>query len=282
MPRTLAQLVDRLGGELIGPADTQVRQVAPLESARADEIAFLTGGRWRKLLDTTGAAAVILAPAERDATSLPRIVTPNPYAYAARVLALLNPRPTPVAGRHATASVDATADVHPSAQIGPHVVVAAGARIGARAYLGPHCIVGEAASIGDDTWCHARVTVYAGCHIGARGILHAGVVIGADGFGMAEDEGRWIKVPQIGAVSVGDDVEIGANTTIDRGALADTRIGDGVKMDNQIQIGHNVVIGDHTAIAACVGIAGSTRIGARCRIGGAAMIHGHIDLCDGV
>jgi UDP-3-O-[3-hydroxymyristoyl] glucosamine N-acyltransferase len=278
---SLEQIVEHLGGELIAPAGVRVRQVASLDAAGPEDLSFLTGGKYRKLLEGTRAAAVILGLDDRDNTELPRIVSDNPYAYLARVSALLNPVDPVEAGVHPSAVVHPDAKVAQSAAIGPCAIIAAGSIIGERCVIGAGCAIGDSAVIGDDTCLHANVVVYPGCRIGARGILHSGVVIGGDGFGIAEEGGRWIKVPQIGRALLGDDIEIGANTTVDRGALEDTIIEDGVKMDNLIQIAHNVVIGAHTAIAACAGIAGSARIGRHCRIGGAAMIHGHIEICDG-
>jgi UDP-3-O-[3-hydroxymyristoyl] glucosamine N-acyltransferase len=193
---------------------------------------------------------------------LPRIVCDNPDAYFAQVSQLFNPRTTQPEG------------IHPSANVAP------GARIAARVSIGAACVVGDGVAIGEDSCLYPGVVVYPGCRIGARAIIHSGVVIGADGFGLANDGGHWLKIPQIGAVTIGDDVEIGANTTIDRGALEDTVIESGVKLDNQIQIGHNCRIGAHTAMAGCVGVAGSTSIGSHCRIGAAAMILGHISICD--
>jgi UDP-3-O-[3-hydroxymyristoyl] glucosamine N-acyltransferase len=278
---SLEQIVEQLGGELIAPAGVRVSQVAPLDAAGPDDLSFLTGGgKYRKLLDATRAAAVILGNDDRDSTGRPRIVSDNPYAYLARVSALLNPAVPVEAGIHPSAAVHATAMVAASAAVGPCASVGAGASIGERCVVGPGCAIGEGAAIGADTRLHAHVVVYPDCRVGARGVLHSGVVIGSDGFGIAEAGGRWIKVPQIGRAIIGDDVEIGANTVVDRGALGDTVVEDGVKMDNLIQIAHNVVIGAHTAIAACAGIAGSARIGRHCRIGGAAMIHGHIEICD--
>ena len=278
----MGALVERFGGELIGPSDLRIVQVATLDQAGPSELSFLTSPQYRPLLGGTRAAAIIVGPADRDCTALPRIISKNPYAYLARVSALLNPLPDIVPGIHPSAVVAADAVVDASAMVGPHVVIEAKARIGSNVVLAPGCVVGERASIGADTRLYANVVVYHDCEIGERCILHSGVVIGGDGFGMAEDERRWIKVPQIGRAMVGNDVEIGANTTVDRGALGDTVIEDGVKLDNQIQVAHNVVIGAHTAVAACAGFAGSTRVGRYCRIGGAALIHGHIDICDGV
>jgi UDP-3-O-[3-hydroxymyristoyl] glucosamine N-acyltransferase len=255
--------------------------VATLDSAGPAQIAFLANPRYRGRLATTRAGAVILGPGDRDAAAIPRIVSENPYAYYARTVALFNPAEPLVPGVHPQAVVDATARVDPSAQVEPFAVVGPGATVGAGARIGAHCTLGRGASIGPGTRLHPHVSVYDGCSIGARCILHSGAVVGADGFGMARDAGAWVKIPQVGAVRIGDDVEVGANTTIDRGALDDTVVGDGVKLDNQIQIGHNCVIGAHTVIAGCTGISGSVRIGRDCLIGGAVGIVGHIEICDG-
>jgi UDP-3-O-[3-hydroxymyristoyl] glucosamine N-acyltransferase len=263
-PFTLGQIVSRLGGRLAGEAGTLIRQVASLEKAEEGEIAFLAAPRLKGQLAATRAAAVVLPPEAEGLTSLPRIVAERPYAYFARVSQLFNPLITQAAG------------VHPLAYVAP------GVRLGERVSIGAGCVVGEGAAIGDDSCLYPRVVVYPRCVLGNRVIVHSGAVIGADGFGITRDAGRWIKIPQIGRVRVGDDVEIGANTTIDRGALDDTVIEEGVKLDNQIQVGHNCRIGAHTAIAGCVGIAGSTDIGRNCTIGGAAMIIGHIRIVDDV
>ena len=281
MALTLAELVDRLGGELLGDGTRTIRQIAPLDRATSDEIGFVAQTKYLAQLATTGAGAVILPPDARDACELPRILTPNPYLYFARVSALLNPPPHPPVGVHPTATVAPDAQVAVDASVGPGAVIGAGARVGARSVIGPNCVLGDGAAIGTDCLLHANVTVYHGCEIGDRAILHSGCVIGSDGFGFAPNDGRWEKIPQIGRVRIGDDVEIGACTTIDRGALEDTVIEDGVKLDNLIQVAHNVTIGAHTAIAACTGIAGSAKIGRHCTIGGAAMIFGHIEIADG-
>lgn len=281
MAITLAELVERLGGELVGDGTHTIRQIAPLDRARADEIGFVAQTKYLAQLATTGAGAVILPPEARDACKLPRILTPNPYLYFARVSALLNPPPRPPAGVHATATVAPDAQIATDASIGPGAVIGAGARIGARSVIGANCVLGEGVTVGADCLLHANVTVYHGCEIGHRVILHSGCVIGSDGFGFAPNDGQWEKIPQIGRVRIGDDVEIGACTTIDRGALEDTVIEQGVKLDNLIQVAHNVTIGAHSAIAACTGIAGSTKIGRHCTIGGAAMIFGHIEIADG-
>jgi len=281
MSATLAELVARFGGELVGDGARRIVQVAPLDRATPDEIGFVAQSKYLAQLAGTRAGAVILPPDARDASDLPRILTPHPYLYFARVSALLNPVPCPPVGVHASATVAPDAVVAPDASIGPGVVIGAGATIGARTAIGANCVVGEGARIGEDCLLHANVTVYHRCEIGDRAILHSGCVIGSDGFGFAPSEGAWEKIPQIGRVRVGNDVEIGACTTIDRGALEDTVIEDGVKLDNLIQVAHNVVIGAHSAIAACTGIAGSAKIGRHCTIGGAAMIFGHIEIADG-
>jgi UDP-3-O-[3-hydroxymyristoyl] glucosamine N-acyltransferase len=278
---TLREIVERLGGEAVGEVKEPITGVSTLDSAGPRQIAFLANPRYRSRLASTGAGAVILGPGDRDAASVPCIVTDNPYAYYARTVALFNPEPPARPGIHPTALVDPAATVAPSAEVGPYAVIGA-ARIGDGARIGAGCTVGERVTIGAGTRLHPRVTIYDGCSVGERCILHAGVVIGADGFGMARSEGRWIKIPQVGAVTVGDDVEIGANTCIDRGALDDTVIEEGVKLDNLIQVGHNSRIGAHTVVAGCTGIAGSVTIGRNCMIGGGVGIIGHLEICDGV
>ena len=276
MTSTLAELVAHFGGELVGDGDISIRQVAPLDRAAADEIGFVSQSKYLSQLADTRAGAVILPPDARDATALPRILTANPYLYFARVSALLNPPPRPPAGIHPAATVAPDAEIAADASIAAGAVVGQGAVVGARSVVGANCVIGDHARIGADCLLHANVTVYHRCEVGDRAILHSGCVVGADGFGFAPNDGRWEKIPQIGRVLIGDDVEVGACTTIDRGALEDTVIEEGVKLDNLIQVAHNVTIGAHTAIAACTGIAGSTRIGRHCTIGGAAMIGGWI------
>ncbi len=210
------------------------------------------------------------------------LVARNPYAAYARIAAELHPAPAAPAGVHPTAVVDPGARIAPGAHVGPLAVVGPGCELGERAVVGPGCVLAGDVRVGDDTRLVARVTAYAGVRLGRRCLVHAGVVLGADGFGIAQDRDGWVKVPQVGGVAIGDDVEIGANTTIDRGAIDDTVIEDGVKLDNQIQVGHNVRIGAHTAIAGCVGISGSTTIGRRCLIAGAAGVAGHLEICDDV
>jgi UDP-3-O-[3-hydroxymyristoyl] glucosamine N-acyltransferase len=277
----LAELARSARATLDGDGSVVIAEVATLEHAGPRDIAFLTNPRYRAQLATTRAGAVIVAPGDARATPLPKLVSMNPYATYARVAAILHPARAPAPGIHPSACIERSARIAPSAAIGPYAVIGANASIGERAVIGAHCVVGDIASVGDDAVLDSHVTVYPRCVIGARTLVHSGAVIGADGFGLAEEGGRWLKIPQIGRVVVGADVEIGANTTIDRGAIDDTVIEDGVKLDNQIQVAHNCVIGAHTAIAGCVGIAGSTRIGAHCRIGGAAMISGHLEIAAG-
>jgi len=281
-PYTLAQIVSRLGGRVVGDGGVEIDQVGSLEHAGARQIAFLANPRYLSRLAGTRAAAVVLAPQAESLTALPRIVSERPYPYFAKLALLLNPAPVPHSGIDDAAHVAPGASVAASARVEAGAIIAEGARIGERAWIGANCYVGERSIVGEDTRLYPTAVVYAGCRIGARGIIHSGAVIGADGFGMALEEGRWIKVPQIGGVRLGDDVEVGANTTIDRGTVDDTVVEDGVKLDNQVQIGHNCRIGAHTAIAGCVGVAGSTQIGRRCTLGAAAGVLGHLSLCDDV
>ncbi len=268
MQLRLGDIVGSLGGELHGDPAMGIEGLAPLESAGPSQLSFLSNPRYGQQLAASKAGCVIVGPGMRDA-ALARgaaIVADDPYLYFARVTQLWKSRlaPPPGPAVHPSAVIDPQAEVDPSARIGPLCVVERGARIGA------------------DTVLKSRVSVGEDCVIGARCILHPGVVIGADGFGFAPRGGEWEKIEQLGAVRIGDDVEIGANTCIDRGALADTVIEDGVKLDNLIQVGHNVRIGRHTAIAGCAGIAGSATIGAHCTIGGSAGILGHLAIADHV
>ena len=278
----LAEIVERLGGELVGNPEVTIRQVATLESAGPGDIAFLARGRYRPQLRATRATAVILLHAERGATAVPRILCDDPYLYFARVSALLNPPQEVEPGIHPSAVIEPGARIAASARIGPGCHIGRRAEVGEGVCIDAGSAIGDEARIGEGSRLYPSVVVYARCVIGRRAVVHSGVVIGADGFGMVLDAGQWLKIPQIGRVIVGDDVEIGANTTIDRGALDDTLIEDGVKLDNQIQIGHNVRVGAHTAMAGCVGIAGSARIGRHCTLGGGAIVLGHLELADGV
>jgi UDP-3-O-[3-hydroxymyristoyl] glucosamine N-acyltransferase len=278
----LGDIVARLGGELLGRAETEIGRIATLESAGPGDLSFLTHSRYRPQLRKTQASAVILARAEQDATTLPRIVCDDPYLYYARAAQLLDVQARPAPGVHPSAVVESGAVIPASATVGAFCRIGARVRLGEHVVIDSNCSIGEDVDIGDDSRLHASVTLYPRSILGKRTLVHSGAVIGADGFGMAPDKGRWVKIPQTGRVVIGDDVEIGANTTIDRGALDDTVIEEGVKLDNQIQIGHNVRVGAHTIMAACVGIAGSARIGSHCAIGGGARIWGHIEIADHV
>ncbi|CAN5495640.1 UDP-3-O-(3-hydroxymyristoyl)glucosamine N-acyltransferase [soil metagenome] len=268
MELRLGSIVDALGGELHGDPALLIGSLATLESATSSGLSFLSNPRYQQQLAASRAACVIVAPAMREAAVARGacIVTPDPYVYFARVTQLWKKQLSPAAA----------AQIHPSAVIDP------AAQVDATAIIGALCVVERGAFIGAGTVLKSRVTVGEDCVIGERCLLHPGVVIGADGFGFAPHEGEWEKIEQLGAVRIGNDVEIGANTCIDRGALQDTVIEDGVKLDNLIQIGHNVRIGRHTAMAGCVGVAGSATIGAHCTVGGGAIVLGHLTLADDV
>jgi UDP-3-O-[3-hydroxymyristoyl] glucosamine N-acyltransferase len=282
MPYSLSEIASRFGGELLDDDGVRISGVAPVDRAGPQDIAFVSQEKYLRDMASSQAGALILPPAGRNSSGRPRIITANPYLYFARVSALLNPAPAPVPGIHAAAVVHPGATVASTATIEAGAVVSAGACVGERSVIGPNSVLGEHATVGDDCLLHANVTVYHHCVLGNRVILHSGCVVGSDGFGLANEQGRWVKIPQVGRAVIGDDVEVGAGTTIDRGALDDTVIEEGVKLDNLIQVAHNVRIGAHTAIAACTGIAGSAKIGKYCMIGGAAMIHGHIEIADKV
>lgn len=289
---TLEELVERLAAKGIeakisGDVHCAVERVAPLDDAGTGDITFLDNPKFKSQLQTTKAPAVILAESVLDALAANNsvsatIVVDNPHVAYAHIASWLNPEDALQPGIHPAASVDPNSQIHPQAEIGAQCVVEAGAIIESGARIGPGCFIGKQVSIGEDSRLVANVTVCHGSQIGRRVILHPGVVIGADGFGLANDKGHWLKVPQVGKVILGDDVDVGANTTIDRGAIGDTVIEEGVKLDNLIQIGHNVRIGAHTAIAACTAIAGSAKIGKHCAIGGCVGIVGHLDIADNV
>jgi len=278
----LTDIAAQLGGRVLGGGGVRVTQIATLENAQPHHISFLTNSKYRAQLAGTKAGAVILGEADADATSLPRIISDNPYAYFAKVSALLNPLPEAKPGVHSAAVIGDGAKIDVTASVAATAVIGENAVIGAYSVVGEGCYIGANTVIGSHARLYPHVVIYQDCVIGDNLIAHAGSVIGSDGFGIAMDEGRWIKIPQIGRVVIGNDVEIGANTTIDRGALNDTVIEDGVKLDNQIQIAHNVRIGAHTAIAGCAGVAGSAVIGRYCLIGGGARILGHLELADHV
>jgi UDP-3-O-[3-hydroxymyristoyl] glucosamine N-acyltransferase len=281
-PVRLDDLAERLGVELHGDPAIEVRSASTLAAAGPDQIAFLANPRYRPHLSATRAAAVIVAPDDRALCPGAALVTAEPYAAWCRLLGLWHPPPPARPGVAVTAVIDPAARIDPGAEIGPNTTIGAGATIAAGAIVGPGCVIEADVRIGAHSRLVANVYIGQGCTLGERVLVHPGVVIGADGFGLAMQDGRWQRLPQIGAVRIGDDCDIGANTTIDRGAVEDTVLGRDVRIDNQVQIAHNVEIGDHTAIAGCVGIAGSTRIGRYCMIAGASGIAGHLEICDRV
>ncbi|KZE34910.1 UDP-3-O-(3-hydroxymyristoyl)glucosamine N-acyltransferase [Crenobacter luteus] len=279
----LSDIVARLGGELVGE-DRAVARVAPLERAQGDEISFVASPKYRKQLAGCQAGALIVPAALAEAAAeggRPLIVTPDAYLYFARLAQLFHPAPAARAGVHPTATLAEGARVGATSEIGARVVLGRDVVVGERCRILPGVVVGDGTVIGDDVTLYPNVTVYHDCRIGSRVTIHSGAVIGADGFGFAPSRDGWVKIPQVGRVVIGDDVEIGANTTIDRGALDDTVIGQGAIIDNLVQIAHNVEVGARTAIAGCAGIAGSTKIGANVVIGGAVMMVGHISIADG-
>lgn len=273
---TLADIAAQLGGDVLGEGQTRISQVATLASAGEGDIAFLANRKYRSQLQSTEASAVILGPDAAEGFAGPRIVTDNPYAYYARVASLLNPEAATACGVHPTAVIESV--VPASVFIGPRVCLGKNVTVGENCRIHAGCVIGDDVAIGEGSTLYPNVSIYHGCRIGKQAILHSGVVIGADGFGFAPDGKEWVKIPQIGAVVIGNDVEIGANTTIDRGAIDDTLIGDGCKIDNLVMIGHNCNIGPYSVIAGCTGMAGSTTLGEHCILGGASMISGHLSL----
>lgn len=279
---TLGELAERLGARLIGDAGCVIARIATLPQAGKGDISFFTNKRLQRQLGETQASAIILGEGDVEFLRTNGLVVANPHVAFAHVATWLNPLPEQPGGIHADASVDASSQVHDSAWIGQQAVVEAGAIIEADCFIGPGCVIGRDAVIKEGSRLLANVTVCHGSHIGRRVIIHPGAVVGSDGFGLANDQGSWVKVPQVGRAIIGDDVEIGANATIDRGAIEDTVIAAGVKIDNMVHVAHNVHIGAHTAIAGCTGIAGSTHIGSHCAIAGMVAIAGHIEITDNV
>jgi UDP-3-O-[3-hydroxymyristoyl] glucosamine N-acyltransferase len=279
---TLGALADAVGAKLLGNPETMISGVGTLQRAQPGEISFLTNPSYRRYLSSTRASAVILS--EKDAVACPTsaLVSDNPYLTYARVATKLFPGKDFTPGIDATAVIGGSSSIDPGAWIGPRVVIGEGVSVQAGVYLGPGCVVEDNCVLGAGSRLVANVTLCRDTRLGQRCLIHPGAVLGADGFGLANDQGRWIKVPQLGRVWVGDDVEIGANTTIDRGALEDTVLHDGVKLDNLIQIAHNVEIGRNTAMAGCSAVAGSTKIGNDCTIGGQTGLVGHLTIGDNV
>ncbi|MDE2406301.1 MAG: UDP-3-O-(3-hydroxymyristoyl)glucosamine N-acyltransferase [Xanthomonadaceae bacterium] len=274
-------LADRFGLVLRGE-DRQVHGVGTLADATPEQVSFLANPRYRAQLAQTRAGVVVLRAADAAGFDGTALIAADPYVAYAKIAALFEPKPVRTPGIHSSAWVDPSARVDPDAHVGPHASIGARSRIGAHAVIGPGCVIGEDCSVGEGCELVARVTLVTRVRLGQRVLVHPGAVLGADGFGIAMDAGHWIKVPQLGGVTVGDDCEIGANTTIDRGALEDTVLEADVRLDNQIQIGHNVHIGAHTAMAGCSAVAGSAKIGRHCLIGGGAGVLGHLEVCDRV
>lgn len=279
---TLDEIAKHLNAEYRGDANCVISGIASLQNAQAGHITFLEKSSYKKYLTDTQASAVILSAENAEFCKVNSLITSNPYLAYAKVAALFEKKQTHLPGIHPTAIIGENCQIDPTASIGPYCVIKENTVIAANSIIGAHCDIGCRSQIGINCRLYPRVTLYADVKMGENVIVHSGVVIGSDGFGNAQDRGQWHKVPHLGGVLIGNNVEIGANTTIDRGALGNTIIGDGVKLDNQIQIGHNVKIGDHTAIAGCVGIAGSAVIGKYCMIGGNAGVNGHIEITDRV
>ncbi len=280
---TLADIAERLKAKIIGDASVSISSLASLEKAVEGDLTFLGDDkRYHKHLEKTKASAVLLTENKVGDCPAVALVVENPQLAFSQVAALFKPKENFPSGVHPTAIVGDDCKIDASAHIGPFCVIADNVSIGANTVIEAHCVLKSRVTIGKDCHLYPRVTCYSDVVLANKNTIHSGAVIGADGFGLIDDNGKWAKVPQLGGVKTGDQVEIGANTTIDRGALEDTTIGTGVKIDNQVQIAHNVIVGDHTAIAGCVGIAGSTRIGKHCILGGGVAVNGHIDITDGV
>ena len=279
---TLNDIAAKIDGKVHGDGDHEITGVATLEKAEKTEISFLSNTKYKKFLSGSRAGAVLVKNDIAPMVTTNAISVKDPYVAYAKVASLLFPVNKAKASVHPTAWINPNSRYHSSACIGAHVFIDADVDIAEDVEIGPGCVIQQGVKIGSGTRLTANITICKNVSIGKNVIIHPGVVIGADGFGIANDNNKWIKVPQLGSVEIGDDVEIGANTTIDRGALDNTIIANGVKLDNLIQIGHNVVIGEHTVIAGCTGVAGSTHIGKHCAIGGAACINGHLTIADGV
>ncbi len=282
MPVSLGELATRFGCELIGDPDTEVSGVASLPNATGESLTFLASTAYKAHLSSTKAAAVILKPADAADSPVAVLVHENPYACYARMAAFVCPEPAIEPGIHASAVIDPSAKIAASAHIGPQVAIGARTIVGDNVYVGPGTVIGPDCVVDENCRLIANVTLARAVRIGKRGIIHPGAILGSDGFGQAQTPDGWIRVPQLGGLRVGDDVEIGANTTVDCGAIDDTVIEDGVRIDNLCQIGHNVHVGAHTAMASGVAIAGSTIIGERCQFAGRVASAGHLHICDDV
>lgn len=283
MPKyTLAELAEKFNGNVKGDPNCVISGLASLQTATEHDLSFLANSQYKKFLSETKAGAVLLKQDQADLFEGNAILLDDPYLAYAKISYLFDTKPVSQSGIHPSAVVAESAIIDPTAAIEAYAVIESDAVIGAGVTVGAHCFIGARCVIGEGGWLAPRVTLYHDVKIGKRVVIQSGAVIGGEGFGFAMDKGNWFRIAQIGGVTLGDDVEIGANTTVDRGALADTVIGNDVKLDNQIMIGHNVQVGDHTAMAACVGISGSTKIGKRCIIGGSVGMAGHLEICDNV
>lgn len=278
----LADLAAHVGAELLGDGEVRITHADTIQDATKGAICFLANSKYRHYLSNTGASAIILCREDAAYSQTAGLISDNPYLTYARVASLLYPVADVAGGVHVSAVISDSAKVDPDAWVGPCAVIGANAQIRSGVRIGPGCVVDDDSFIGENSHLVANVTICSGTVIGKRVLIHPGAVIGSDGFGNANDQGAWVKVPQIGITRIGDDVEIGANTTIDRGSLRDTVIANGVRLDNQIQIAHNVHIGEHTAIAGCAGVAGSTSIGKYCTLGGGVGLSGHLEIGDNV
>ncbi|MCK4869913.1 MAG: UDP-3-O-(3-hydroxymyristoyl)glucosamine N-acyltransferase [Gammaproteobacteria bacterium] len=276
----LSEIAEYLGAELQGDPDCEISTIAPIEKATVDAISFIERSSFRKYLKETKAAAIILAQRDVQFYDGNKLIVKTPYVAYARLTALFSDAPVSVAGVHASAVIGSDCSIPGSVSIGANCVLGNNVKVGERTSICAGTVIDDNVVIGAECKVRPNVTVYYGVTIGDRVLIHSGAVLGADGFGMANENGVWHKINQLGGVVVGDDVEIGANTCVDRGALEDTVIGGGAKLDNLIQIAHNVKIGKHVAIAACAGIAGSAKIGDYCMIGGGASINGHLSIAD--
>lgn len=279
---SLSEIATLLGGQVEGDGDTLISRVASLVNACAGDISFINGTKYQKALASCEASAFVLRAQDTTLTNLPKIIVDNPYAYFAKISALLNPPATDHFGVAPSAVVDATATIPASCSISAQAVIGAHVRLGESVSIGAGCVIENNVTIASNTRLEPNVTIKHHCEIGSNCHIFSGAVIGSDGFGYAEEAGVWLKIPQVGRVIIHNNVDVGANTTIDRGALDNTIIEEGVKLDNLIQIGHNCIIGAHTVIAGCTGVAGSAKIGKHCKIGGAAMILGHLEIADHV
>lgn len=282
MPASLGELATEFGCDLIGDPDTHVDRVATLANASPQSIGFLANPAYRNQLQTTKAAAVVLAETDAEDCPVAALISTDPYATYARIAGVLHPPEAHAPGIHPSAEIDASASVSDTAHVSANVVIGEECSIGDGVYIAAGCVIGKRCSIGRDSQLLANATLVKNVKVGERTVIHPGAIVGSDGFGHARDDAGWIKIPQVGGVVIGNDVEIGANTAVDCGAIDDTVIEDGVRLDNLVQVGHNVRIGAHTAMIGPTAIAGSTTIGKRCMVSGLAGFVGHITVCDDV